>query len=281
MTNTEPNAGLNAIWYRVQFKPEPQAGETVLCEFADPEPQKAVATCSAADGLPAASAERYAVLDVLAVPCEGKQDSRGRRDLRSLLEPPGQDETPPVAVKVEDVLVLWRPGRAIVQAPPARVETILPALAEFAFYEGQLRKLEDEIAAAWPEAEADSPVTHDASRVDALHREVLARRCTEVFRRRIRCTRIEPHLDSPSAAMAPVARQLGEMLREKVEIEDRIEYLDGKLEVFEYTYEMISQRLSDYTHYRHGMLLEVLIVVFLAAEVLLMMYECYLSYMVE
>ena len=63
--------------------------------------------------------------------------------------------------------------------------------------------------------------------------------------------------------------ELGEALREEAGIEDRLEYLDGKLEVFESIYEMVSQRLADCTHNKQGLGVEWLIVALLAAEVIL------------
>jgi hypothetical protein len=148
------------------------------------------------------------------------------------------------------------------------MEFILQALAEFAYYEGQLRRIEDEAAAAWPEAEADTPVAHDATRVDAARRRALADRTAATFRRRIRQVRIESHLYEPAATLPPLAAELGEALREKAGIEDRLEAIDGKLEVFEYIYEMVSQRLADCTHHQQSKFVEWLIVVLLAAELL-------------
>ena len=145
----------------------------------------------------------YDVLQVMAVPREGRDESRWRKDLRSLMESPGHGPAVPiVTVKVEDVLVFWRPGWAIVQAPPQRMEVILLALADFAYYEAQLRRIEDETAAAWAEAEADMPVAHNAAHVDAARRVELAERTAATFRRRMRHVRIEPHLVEPGGHAA-------------------------------------------------------------------------------
>ena len=142
-------------------------------------------------------------------------------------------------------------------------------MADFAYYEAQLRRIEDETAAAWAEAEADLAVAHDARQVAAARRVELADRTAAAFRRRMRQVRIEPRLLAPAAALPPLAAELGEALREKARIEDRLESIDSKLEVFEYIYEMVSQRLADCTHHMQGLGVEWLIVALLAAEVVL------------
>jgi hypothetical protein len=277
----------------------------VLLAFNDPSPCQAVCGSTVVAAVPPALvAARYDLLEVLAVPREAQADGRGRQDLRSWLEavpdedlrssleavPPDDDlhsspeAMPPaergaiLSAKVDDTLVLWRPGRAVLQAPPQRIEALLPALAEFAFYEGQLRRLEDEIAAAWPGADQDLSVAHDAAALTQWQRKELGRRMTDVFRRRIRHVRIEPHLYEPAATLDPRARQLGDALRAAAAVEDRLETLDGKIEVFEYIYEMAGQRSADYTHFKRGIMLELLIVVLLAIEVILSAVDCWLQY---
>ena len=74
---------------------------------------------------------------------------------------------------------------------------------------------------------------------------------------------------NPAATLPPLAAELGEALREKARIEDRLEAIDGKLEVFEYIYEMVSQRLADCTHRTQGLGVEWPIVTLLAAELVL------------
>jgi uncharacterized Rmd1/YagE family protein len=85
----------------------------------------------------------------------------------------------------------------------------------------------------------------------------------------MRHVRIEPHLVEPAATLPPLAAELGKALREEARIEDRLEGIDGKLEVFEYVYEMVSQRLADCTQHQQGVGVEWLIVALLAAELVL------------
>ena len=132
-----------------------------------------------------------------------------------------------------------------------------------------MRRIEDETAAGWPQAEADVPVAHDASRLDRRGAGGPGRPFRHVFRRRMRTCGSNRSSTSRRATLPPLAQQLGEALREKAAVEDRLEAVDGKIEVFEYVYETASQRSSDFVHFHRELLLEWLIVAFLAAEVLL------------
>jgi uncharacterized Rmd1/YagE family protein len=93
----------------------------------------------------------------------------------------------------------------------------------------------------------------------------------QALSRRIRVARTEPHLYKPQATLAAASRRLGEELREKAQIEARLETVDGQLEVFEHVYEMSGQRMGEYRAARQEHVLEWVIIVLLAAEALLML----------
>jgi hypothetical protein len=248
--------------YRIEFQESPEPGRPVLLEFADPAPAKAaIAAETALDAIPEASAGLAAdALEVLAVPNGSRDEARWRKELR------GWVGAGAVAAKAEDVLVLWRAGRAAIQGPAERLEAALLAVAEFAFYEAELRRLEAETAAAWPEAQDDTRLACDVTSSDVSRHKVLGRRTIGVFERRIRHARIESHLSQPAAELPPLARELGEVLREEAAVEDRLEWLDGKIEVYEYIYELASQRMAEYRNSRRERLLEIIIIAILLIE---------------
>ena len=276
----EPTAGGRATLYRIEFNEHVEAHQGELLEFTDPSPCKAASTSTVVEPVPdTAAAAEFDSLEVLAVPRDVKDEPRWRKELRAWVERSGSAEAVAViSVKVEDAIVLWRPGRATIQASPERIGPALLALAEFAFFEAQLRRLEAETAQAWPEAQGDVPLTFHVGQAELDRQAPVGQRAGHVFDRRIRYVRIEPHLYSPAATLPALAQQLGEELREKARVEDRLESLDGKTEVFEYIYELAGQRISDYSHFRRGIFLELLIVVFLAFEVGLMAVECFLTW---
>ena len=50
---------------------------------------------------------------------------------------------------------------------------------------------------------------------------------------------------------------MGEKLRSLARVEERLERLDGQIEVYEYDYELINQRLGEYQHFRKEMIAEI------------------------
>jgi hypothetical protein len=160
--------------------------------------------------------------------------------------------------------VLYSPGRVVICAPQTTAHDLEAGLTDVQFHDLQLRKLEHEIAADWDKAQAHIPLAH---RTDLKRAGELATMSQNTLSRRMRCARIERGLLAPLLPTADGARKLGEKLREQLEIEDRLETLDGQIEVYEDLYELANQRLSDYSSFFREMIVEILIVVLLAMEV--------------
>ena len=261
------------MFYRVQFVAQPEPNQTVLFEFEHPTSRKAVVLSAEVKVLPPKpDIPKPDELEVLAVPYETKNLTEWDSKLRSWVKSAApNDNWSLISVNVEDMQVLWYPGRAVLYAPTERVEPMLTALAEFAFYEGELRKLEQENAARWPQAESDAPLAYEVTRRNLHQKKLVGERSFQVLQRRIRHVRIELYLFSPAAHISRLGQKLGEQLREKAHIEDRLEILDGQIEVYEDIYEMIGQRMSDYEHFRREFVLELLIVLLLAAEAIILL----------
>ena len=164
----------------------------------------------------------------------------------------------------------WRPGRAVLECDADQTELLLAAVAEFAHYEGELRRIEDEIARGWAELEEDKGLAFDVTPADLRRSKAVGERMADTLRRRIRLARMEAHLSLPDARLGASGQRLGEALREKAEIEGRTEIVEDQLEVFEGIYEMSAQRMGEYRAARNEGFLEWVIIVLLAGEVLLM-----------
>jgi hypothetical protein len=188
--------------------------------------------------------------------------------LPSTAAPPATADPSAVYLKYRGVELTWRPGHATLQCDPGQADSLLPALVEFAHYEGELRRIETEIAAGWAELGQDKALAFEVSPADLARSEVVGGRMNRAFGRRISYARIEPHLYEPDAALSAAGQKLGAELREKARIEARLETVDAQLEVYEHVYEMSSQRLGEYraSHEEHK--LEWIIIVLLAAELL-------------
>jgi hypothetical protein len=262
---SEPRAqeALQVAGRTIRFVKEAAPGDVVLMRFNDPSLQYAVL---------AGAADVPSETDVLDVVIASLQDAKHGlaewADVRT-----NADAAPPVYVRYRGVELLWQTGRAVLLCDSEQVDLLLPAVAEFAHYEAELRRIEREIAAAWIEIEQDKTLAFDVTSADLRRSNVVGARMDGTFQRRIRFARIEPHLGRPDATMPAAAQKLGEELRGKVDIEARAEIVDGQLEVFEHIYEMASQRMGEYKAARQGHIMEWVIIVLLGAEALLMLLQ--------
>ena len=151
-------------------------------------------------------------------------------------------------------------------------------MIEFAFYEGELRKLESELEADWQTAEADTRLTHSvdpAALAQQSHVDVLTQRTAL---RRIRLARLGPCLERPSIALAGPARRLASELATQAEVVDRLGWVDDRLEVFEELYELANDRLTEFRYFLREYRLELWIIVLLVAEVVVMGAELWAIY---
>jgi hypothetical protein len=246
--------------------------QTMFMEFADPRRCKAIMVSTPLDSPPdSPSGLQAGILEIITAPPGFSDDARWRDGLRAWI---GKTETSsPATIKIQDVQVWWRSGAAVLFVAPHRVEPLLRSLVDFSWYESELRKLEQEIAASWPELEADSPLAYEVNAGNFTRDAALGLRMQQALQRRMWHSRIEPHLLLPAAHLPAQGQALCERLREEAWTEDRLELLDGQIEVGEQVYEMSSQRMGEYRNSRREFILECLIVVLLATETVVMLAE--------
>jgi hypothetical protein len=246
--------------YRIRFVEQIASGDVVLMTFEDPAPRYAVLAGSAMT-----AGEAGEILDVVLLPPSGASPG-----MQAEPEKNGKDEAS-IFVKYRGVEAMWRPGHVALQCEPGQAEALLSAVVEFDHFERELRKIEREIAGGWAELEQDKALAFDVTAADLRRSEAVGARMNRTFARRIRFARIEPHLYEPQATLPAVGRKLGEELREKARIETRLETVDGQLEVFEHVYEMSGQRMGEYRAARDEHVLEWVIILLLAAELVLLL----------
>src|SRR6516164_8850793 len=70
-----------------------------------------------------------------------------KRGEQWMAKPDEPNAEPTVEILMRSDRVLWRPGRAMMHGAADRMHETLLALADFSYYEGELRKLEQEIHA--------------------------------------------------------------------------------------------------------------------------------------
>ena len=182
-----------------------------------------------------------------------------------------------IAVKVGEVAVLWRAGRAVVAVGGGQLKEVLECVAEFSFVEALLVGLEREVSQGWSGVEQDTPLAYKVAKEDLGRDQEVGRRAKGVLHLRMRHVRAEPLVARPPLRFGRLAVEVGEGLREEARFEQRLEVLDGQIEVQEYVYELASQRLGEFRHAREGFLIEVIIVALLGAEVVLLLLDLWLS----
>jgi hypothetical protein len=261
--------------HRIQFVERAAAGETVVMQFADPVAREAVRASAVMEAPPSdREGPRRNELEIVALPREPKNDPRWRDELQHWIASAATPYAmPPIVVKVRDAQVTWCSGRAVIEGATGQIEPLLAALVDFNYYEAELRGLERELADSWPALEEDAPLAYEVKPANLEGADAVGGRMERTLERRMRHVRIEPHLYGPAAHLPSVAQELGERLRKAARVEDRLEAVDGKLEVFEQVYELASQRINDFRTARKEMALEWIIIVVLIAESLLILGE--------
>ncbi len=171
--------------------------------------------------------------------------------------------------------IWWSPERCAIVAAPDRLISIRNALIEVTFYELELRHIERQVGAAWPEMEADLPLAFQFDERSIQRRSELKKRFQLALLGRARLARIGPYVHAPHLYPPTLSSQLSERLRERTRMMHRHEFLSEQLEVFGNVYELCGQRSSDYVHTRTGTILEWIIIILLLAQTLFTVVEIF------
>jgi hypothetical protein len=190
-------------------------------------------------------------------------------------------EPPAIDLVVQSDRILWRPGSAVAIGSPRRADEVLAGLVEFSYYEAELRRLEREVEADWPAAEADVSLTHGVDRPALARRKHVDEMTRRTALRRIRFARLAPRLEKAPLALSGPTRRLFSELAQQAEVVDRLRSLDDRLEVFEDLYELANDRLGEFAYFQKEYRLEAWILAMLFIEVFLMVFEMWWSWWLD
>lgn len=219
------------------------------------------------EGLPPVGADRPAPVDRLFVVCvPDGSSSQSRERARGVWA---------VTLEHGPEVLEWRPGFAIVQCRQESRNDIVAALVDFAFYEGDLRVLEEGVEAAEQQAQADVALAHRVRYRHRAHWERLTDCAERCSRMRLTFARLEPQLLAASRTLSPTARSWMTRLLQKSDMESRLSSLNDRLEALEELYEGATQRISEYRWFVSGHALEIGIIVLLLIECALMSADLY------
>ena len=256
---------------QIAFVSERVAGQQVLLEFPHPIQRWAVLAKSDPDQQQTVSADD---LLVLTIPASNQEDSELLEKVREWVDAANGDNLPnSLMMTLQGAQIFWAPGRLAIQAQSDRLATVRAALIEACFYEAELRDIERTLGEAWPQLEADMPQAFEFDEASISKRQQLRKRFQQILLIRARLARIAPHVHCPHLHPPTLASQVGERLRERTRMVHRHEFLDEQIEVFEKVYESCGQRTSDFMLARSGHKLEWVIIVLLATQILLTLFE--------
>jgi hypothetical protein len=280
-TAAAPPRATPAITARhLRFVATAPEGAKVRRTFKQPEPRVAVEETVALADLPAPGVwpEPTDGLHVVIVP-RGATGEWLTQAPAWLAAPAQPEAVPTVILEGEQDALHWRPGRALVKGRPERCEELLAALTDFAFYEGELRRLETAVEAHEAASRADVAFAYYVRQRDRKQWNRIRRTMEELARLRLTFARLEPRLAKGARDLVPGARKAVARLLVRTDVEDRLVAVSDRLEALEDLYEGATDRVADFRWYRTGHRLEIGIIVLLLLEVLLMSADLYVRYM--
>jgi len=185
------------------------------------------------------------------------------------LAPAADPDAPAVDLTWRGGRIIWQPGRAVVHLKGAARDEVLAALVEFAFYEGELRRLEAEMDAREATAADDVTRTQTIDRRDKAHWPRFRAAIEAFARMRLTFARLAPRLGE-EAAPGPLSRRLASRLLLHARAGARADALDARLEACEDLYEGANDRVADVQGWHSGHVMELIIVALLLLEVVLL-----------
>jgi hypothetical protein len=265
---------------RIRFLEQAPDGARVRRQFTQPHRGVAVEEGANLADLPADRAwpEPTDQLVVVFVPraCAAEWQKKGA----GWLDPPDHPEAAPAVVLERDGHAIhWRPGRAVVLGRVEHAEAVLDALVDFAFHEGELRRLEQALAACEAGAEGDVARAHCIRARDRRAWVRLGETIEHLNRMRLAYARLEPRLARPPRSLPVEARRVAARLARRADVEARLEAFSDRLEACEDLYEGANDRVADYRWYRSGHALEIAIIALLVLEVIIMTSDFYLRFL--
>jgi hypothetical protein len=209
---------------------------------------------------------------IVYVPPEAKEE--WERIGSEWLSSKGGPESPETAtVSVLNDQIHWRPGLAVVEGKVGLRDEVVAALTEFAFYEGEVRSLEQTIETYEAQARLDAPKTIIVKKKDRSDWSRFAAIMESLTQHRITFASLEPRIEKGSRMLKKHSRAIANRLFRAADTSSRMEGLNGRLEVCEEIYDGAIDRIAEYRGWHTGHVLEVIIIALLLLEAGIMAVE--------
>jgi len=216
------------------------------------------------------SADPQIALHVLLVPCENDEQAEWAQALREALSErfsaPGASCT---VLQLPGAILAHSERALAVCAPPERLAQTARAALEGACVAHELHEVEAAIEQGWGPMEQVAPLAFEFDERSLERRAELSARFVALIGLRSRLARLSPRILAPQVYPPTLASQVGERLRERLRLQERLEAAGARLEAQERVFELCSQRLTEFSLARRGHTLEWIIIVLLAGQTVL------------
>ncbi|MGI9176614.1 MAG: hypothetical protein ACR2IT_02005 [Pirellulales bacterium] len=177
---------------------------------------------------------------------------------------------PPLVVPLYGTHVVWLPGRSVALGPADRLPAMRAALTDFAGREAELRDLEWRIASGLDHVEGDAALAFEVDEQTLRRRRELAGRFREAVSIRRGLAVLAPVLHRPAPQPPTLAGQLGERLRDRTRVVERLEHAVEQADLLERVYAGCGDRVAEFVSSRRHATLEWVIILLLVVEVVLL-----------
>ena len=176
---------------------------------------------------------------------------------------------PPLVTPLYGTHVVWSPRRAAALGPTERLATMQTAIVDFADREAELRDIERRIAAALEHVDGDAPLAFEFDEQSLPRRREIAGRFQDAISLRRRLAVLAPAIHRPAPQPPTLAGQLGERLRDRTRVVERLDHAVEQADLLERVYSGCGDRVAEFVSSRRHLTLEWVIILLLAAEVVL------------
>lgn len=181
---------------------------------------------------------------------------------------PGCD--PPLVVPLYGTHVIWSPHRGVAVAPGDRLPAMRAAVVDFVDREAELRDIERRVAAALERVDGDAALAFEFDEPSLPRKRELAGRFREAISLRRRLAILAPLLRQPTPQPPTLAGQVGERLRDRGRVGERLEHAVEQADLLERVYAGCGDRVAEFVASRRHATLEWVIILLLVAEVVLL-----------
>lgn len=173
--------------------------------------------------------------------------------------------------------VAWSGDRAVIVSPRDRWEPVTRAVAEFSHYAFELGDVEQGLTHEWERQRVATPPLFDIERQPAGRLREIDAGSVRLLELRRRVVQVVPLVQRPPQFPPTLAGQIGERLRERTRMAERVEHAQQQLDQLERVHDVCGQRLAELQSSRKGHMLEMIIIAILGFQSLLWMAELLFS----